>query len=60
MLFLSTLWKCYNHRSVSQLGYRHLRPITPPASTLGETSPASRVLPKGSVVRVFVGAMLKR
>jgi hypothetical protein len=43
---------------VSQLGYRHLRPVTPPASTSGETSPASQVLPKGPGSRGFVGALL--
>ena len=46
--------KSYNHRSVSQLGYRHLSPVTPPASTSGETSPASQVFPKGLVVRVLL------
>jgi hypothetical protein len=46
--------KCYNHRSVSQLGYRHLSPVTPPTSTSGETSPASQVLSKGPVVRVLL------
>jgi hypothetical protein len=40
--------------SVSQLGCRHLSPTTPPASTLGETSSASQVLPKGMVVRVLL------
>ena len=46
--------KCCNHGSVSQLGYRHLNPVTPPASTLGETLPASQVLPKGSVFKVLL------
>jgi hypothetical protein len=54
MFFLSSLWKFYNHISVSHLGYRHLSPVTPPASTSGETSPTSQVLPKGSVVRVLL------
>jgi hypothetical protein len=35
-------------------GYKHLHPVTPPASTSGETSPASQVLPKGPVVRVLL------
>jgi hypothetical protein len=46
--------KCYDHRSVSQLGYRHLSHVTPPASTSGETASASQVLSKGSVVRVLL------
>jgi hypothetical protein len=46
--------KFYNHRSVSQLGYRHLSPVTPPASTSGETSPALQVFPKGPIVRVLL------
>jgi hypothetical protein len=46
--------KCYNHISVFQLGYRHLSPITPPPSTSDETSHASQVLLKGSVVRVLL------
>jgi hypothetical protein len=46
--------KCYYHMSISWLGYRHLHPVTPPASTLGETSPSSQVLSKGSVVRVLL------
>jgi hypothetical protein len=50
--------KCFveycDHRSVSQLGCRHLSPTTTPASTSGETSSASQVLPKGSVVRVLL------
>jgi hypothetical protein len=51
--------KHYNHRSVSQLGYRHLSPVTPLASTSGETSPASQVLPKGPIVRVLLVRLLK-
>jgi hypothetical protein len=46
--------KYCDHRSVSQLGCRHLSPTTPPASTSGETSSALQVLPKGPVVRVFL------
>jgi hypothetical protein len=46
--------KCGNHRSMSQLGYRHLSPLNPPASTLDETSPASQVLSKGPVVSVLL------
>jgi hypothetical protein len=46
--------KCCHHRSMSQLGCRHLSPATPPASTSGETSSASHVLSKGSVVRVLL------
>jgi hypothetical protein len=46
--------ECCNHRSVSQLGYKHPSPVTPPASTSGETSLASQVLPKGPIVRVFL------
>jgi hypothetical protein len=46
--------KFYNHISVSQLGYRHLSPVTPHASTLGETASASQVLPKESVVKVLL------
>jgi hypothetical protein len=46
--------KCYNHKFVSHLGYRHLSPVTPHASTLGETSPASQVLPKGPVFMVLL------
>jgi hypothetical protein len=46
--------KCCNHRSVSHLGYRHMSPVTPSASTSGETSPSLEVLPKGSVVRGFL------
>jgi hypothetical protein len=42
--------KCYYHKSMSQIGYIHLRPVTPPTSTSGETSPASQVSLKGSVV----------
>ena len=34
--------------------YRHLSSTTPPASTSGESSSASQVLLKGSVVRVFL------
>jgi hypothetical protein len=43
-----------DHRSVSRIGCRHLSPATPPASTSGETSSASQVLSKGSVVRVLL------
>jgi hypothetical protein len=46
--------KCYNNIYVSHLGYTHLSPVTPLASTSGETSPASQVLPKGSVVRILL------
>jgi hypothetical protein len=46
--------KCCNHRSMSQLDYKHLSPVTPPASTLGETSPSLQVFPKGSIVRVLL------
>jgi hypothetical protein len=46
--------KCCNHIFVSQLGYIHLSPLTPPASTSGETSSSSQVLPKGLVVRVLL------
>jgi hypothetical protein len=46
--------KCYYHRSVSQLGYIHLSPVTPPAFISGETSPSSQLLLKGLVVRVFL------
>jgi hypothetical protein len=46
--------KCHYHRSVSQLGYKHLHPVTPSTSTSGETSPASQVFPKGMVVRVLL------
>jgi hypothetical protein len=46
--------KCYNHRYVSHIGYKHLSPVTPPASTLGETASASQVLSKGLVVRVLL------
>jgi hypothetical protein len=46
--------KFYNHIYVSHIGCRHLSPATTPASTLGETSSASQVLPKGSVFRVLL------
>jgi hypothetical protein len=46
--------KCCNRISVSQPSCRHLSPATPLASTLGETSSASQVLSKGSIVRVFL------
>jgi hypothetical protein len=46
--------KCYYHISVSQIGYRHLRPINPIAYTSGETFPAPQVLSKGLLVRVFL------
>jgi hypothetical protein len=46
--------KYCDHRSVSQLGCRHLSPTTHPASTSGETSSASQVLLKGLVVRVLL------
>jgi hypothetical protein len=46
--------KYCDHRSVSQLGCRHLSPTTTPASTSGETSSASQVLLKGQVVRVLL------
>jgi hypothetical protein len=54
MLFYKYFMKFYNHISVSQLGYKHLSPVTPPTSTSGETSPSSQVLLKGSVVRVLL------
>ena len=47
-------FKCCNQRFVSQLGCRHLSPITTPASTSGETSSALQVLSKGLVVRVLL------
>jgi hypothetical protein len=46
--------KYYNHRYVSQLDYKHLSPVTPLASTLGETSPTLKVLLKGTIVRVLL------
>ena len=46
--------RSYNHISMYQLGYRNLSPITPPASTLGETASSSQVLMKGTVVRVLL------
>jgi hypothetical protein len=46
--------KCYNHRSVSHLGYIHLSHVTPPASTSGESSSSSQVFPKESIVRVLL------
>ena len=46
--------KCYNHIYVYHLGYIHLSPITPPASTSGETLSDSQVLPKGLVIRVLL------
>jgi hypothetical protein len=46
--------KCCYHIFVSQLGYKHLHPVTPPASTLGETSPAPQVLLKGLVFSVLL------
>jgi hypothetical protein len=36
------------------LGCRQLSPATTPTSTLGETSSASQVLPKGPIVRVLL------
>jgi hypothetical protein len=54
MLLAECSVKCCGHRSVSQLGCRHLSPATPPASTSGETSSASEVLLKGSVVTVLL------
>jgi hypothetical protein len=54
MLTAKFFVKWYNHRSVSQLGCRHLSPATTPASTSGETSSASQVLLKGPVVRVLL------
>jgi hypothetical protein len=48
------LAKCCNHRSVSHPGYKHLSPVTPPASTLGETSLSSQVFLKGLIVRVLL------
>jgi hypothetical protein len=50
--------KCYvnycDHRYVSHLSCRHLSPTTPLTSTSGETSSASQVLSKVSVVRVLL------
>jgi hypothetical protein len=46
--------KCCNHISMSHIGYRHLIHVTPPASTSGETSPASQMLRKGPTVRVLL------
>jgi hypothetical protein len=46
--------KCCNHRSVSELGCRHMSPTTPPSSTSGETSSSLKVLPKGSIVKVLL------
>jgi hypothetical protein len=43
---------------MSHPGYRHLCPVTPPASTLGETSPASQVSLERTGSRGFVGALL--
>jgi hypothetical protein len=54
MLIAKFSVKYHDHRSVSQLGCRHLSPATPPASTSGETSSASKVLLKGMVVRVLL------
>jgi hypothetical protein len=54
MLIAKCFVKYYDHRSMSQLGCRHLSPETPPASTLGETSSTSQVLSKGPVVRVLL------
>jgi hypothetical protein len=46
--------KCYNHISVSQLGYRHLSPVTPLPLPRVRLASASQVLPKGLVVRVLL------
>jgi hypothetical protein len=45
--------RCYNHRSVSQLGYRHLSPVTPLPLPRVRLHLLSQVLSKGPVVRVF-------
>jgi hypothetical protein len=54
MLTAKFFVKRYNHRSVSQLGCRHLILATTPASTSGETSSASKVLSKGLIVRFLL------
>jgi len=48
------LAKSCNNISMSQLGYKHLSPVTPPTSTSGEASLASQVLSKGPIVRVLL------
>jgi hypothetical protein len=52
--WLSVVLRYCNHRSMSQLGCRHLSPATPPASTSSETSSTSQVFLKGPVVRVLL------
>jgi hypothetical protein len=54
MLIAKFFVKYCDHRFVSQLVFRHLSPVTPPASTSGETLSASQVLPKGPIVRVLL------
>jgi hypothetical protein len=54
MLTVKSLLEWFNHRSMSQLGYRHLSPTTTPTCTSGETSSDSKVLSKGPVVRVLL------
>jgi hypothetical protein len=46
--------KYYDQRFVSHLCCRHLSPAITPASTSGETSSTSQVLPKGLVARVLL------
>jgi hypothetical protein len=45
---------CYYHKSVSQFGYRHLRHVTPPASTSAGTFPVSHELPKGTIFSILL------
>jgi hypothetical protein len=54
MLLAKCLVKYRDHRSVSQLGCRHLSTATPPDSTSGETSSVSHMFPKGPVVMVLL------
>jgi hypothetical protein len=54
MLSSMYLAKFYNRIFVSQIGYRHLSPVSPPASTSSETLPTLQVLPKRIIVRVFL------
>jgi hypothetical protein len=42
------------NRYVRQLGFRHLSLATTLASTSGDTSSSSQVLPKGMIVKVLL------
>jgi hypothetical protein len=54
MLLAKLSVKCGNHGSMSQLVCINSSLTTPPTSISGETSSASKMLPKGMVVRVLL------